>query len=79
MRKQCTAAIKVKTVIELLKEEKTSSEMVSEYGDSTKQLTGWKNHAVAEMHRLFERQADKTHTRGGSAGVRAAGVAAGSV
>ena len=60
MRKRYTAAIKAKIVIELLKEEKTLSQLASEYGVSTKQLTRWKNQALAEMPRLFERNADKT-------------------
>jgi putative transposase len=60
MRKRYTAAIKAKIVIELLKEEKTLSQLASEYEVSTKQLTRWKNQALAEMPRLFERNADKT-------------------
>ena len=60
MRKRYTAAIKAKIVIELLKEEKTLSQLASEYGVSSKQLTRWKNHALAEMPRLFESKADQT-------------------
>ena len=45
---------------ELLKEEKSLTQLASEYGGSTKQLTRWKNHALAEMPRLFERKSDKT-------------------
>lgn len=59
MRKQYTAAIKAKIVTELLKEEKTLTQLASEYGVSTKQLTRWKNCALAEMPRLFERQSDQ--------------------
>ena len=59
MRKRYTAAFKAKIVTELLKEEKTLAQLASEYGVSTKQLTRWKNHALAEMPRLFERKADK--------------------
>lgn len=60
MRKRYTAAIKAKIVIELLKEEKTLSQLASEYEVSSKQLTRWKNHALAELPRLFESKADKT-------------------
>lgn len=60
MRKRYTAAIKAKIVTELLKEEKTLTQLASEYRVSTKQLTRWKNHALAEMPRLFERKSDKT-------------------
>ena len=60
MRKRHTAAIKAKIVIELLKEEKTLSQLASEYEVSSKQLTRWKNQALAEMPRLFESKSDKT-------------------
>ena len=59
MRKQYTAAIKAKIVTELLKEEKTLTQLASEYGVSTKQLSRWKNYALGEMPRLFERQSDQ--------------------
>lgn len=59
MRKQYTAAIKAKMVIELLKEEKTLAQLSSETGASTKQLTRWKNYALAEMPRLFESKSDQ--------------------
>lgn len=54
MRKQYSAAIKAKIVIELLKEEKNLTQLSSEYGVSTKQLTRWRNHTLTEMPRLFE-------------------------
>jgi transposase-like protein len=59
MRKRYSAAIKAKVVIELLKEEKTLTQLSAEYGVSSKQLTRWKNHALAEMPRLFDNRADK--------------------
>jgi putative transposase len=46
-------------VIEILKEEKTLTQLSSGYGVSTKQLTRWRNHALAEMPRLFENNSDK--------------------
>jgi putative transposase len=59
MRKRHTAANKAKIVIELLKEEKTVAQLSSEYGVCTKQLTRWKNYALAEMPRLFESKSDQ--------------------
>lgn len=59
MRKRYSAAIKAKIVIEILKEEKTLAQLSSEYEVSTKQLTRWRNHALAEMPRLFEANSDK--------------------
>lgn len=60
MRKRYTAAIKAQIVTELLKEEKSLTQLASEYGVSTKQLTRWKNHTLAEKPRLLERKSDKT-------------------
>ncbi len=60
MRKRYTAAFKAKTVTELLKEEKTLAQLSSGNGVSTKQLTRWKNYALAEMPRLFENKGDKS-------------------
>ena len=59
MRKRYSAAIKAKVVIELLKEEKTLTQLSAEYGVSSKQLTRWKNHALAEMPRLFDNRVEK--------------------
>jgi putative transposase len=59
MRKQYTAAFKAKITTELLKEEKSLAQLSSESGVSTTQLTRWKNYAVAEMPRLFERKSDQ--------------------
>lgn len=54
MKKRYTPVIKAKIVTELLKEEKTLAQLSSEFGVSTKQLTRWKNHTLAELPRLFE-------------------------
>ena len=59
MTKRYSAVIKAKIVIELLKEEKTLTQLSSEYGVSTKQLTRWRNYALAEMPRLFESNSNK--------------------
>jgi putative transposase len=58
MRKRYTPAIKAKIVTELLKEEKTLTQLSSEYEVSTKQLTRWKNYTLAEMPGLFEHKSD---------------------
>jgi transposase len=63
MRKRYTSAIKAKIVIELLKEEKTLAQLSSEYGVCTKQLTRWKNYALAEMPRLFESKNDRSQEK----------------
>ena len=59
MRKQYTATFKAKIVTELLKEEKSLTQLSSESGVSSTQLTRWKNHALAKMPGLFERKSDK--------------------
>ena len=63
MTKRYSAAIKAKIVIELLKEEKTLTQLSSEYGVSTKQLTRWKNYALVEMPGLFESKNDKSQEK----------------
>ena len=59
MRKQYTGVFKAKIVTEILKEEKTLAQLASETGVSTKQITRWRNYALVEMPRLFERKPDK--------------------
>lgn len=63
MTKRYSAAIKAKIVIELLKEEKTLTQLSSEYGVSSKQLTRWRNYAQTEMPRLFESNSHKTQEK----------------
>lgn len=60
MRKRYNAEYKAKVVTELLKEEKTLSQLASESGVSSKQLSRWKNHALSELPRLFESKEDKS-------------------
>lgn len=59
MRKRYTAAMKAKIVTELLKEEKTLAQLSSEYGVCAKQMTRWKNQALAELPRLFENKSEQ--------------------
>lgn len=63
MKKRYTPTIKAKIVTELLKEDKTLAQLSSEFGVSTKQLTRWKNHALAELPRLFETKSDQSQEK----------------
>ena len=63
MRKQYTAALKAKIVIEMLQEEKTLTQLASDYEVSTKQLSRWKNHVLSEMPRLFEKQVSQNQEK----------------
>jgi len=63
MKKRYTPTSKAKIVTELLKEEKTLAQLSSEYGVSTKQLTRWRNHALAELPRLFETNRDQSQEK----------------
>ena len=56
MRKQYTTAFKAKVVQELLKEEKTLTQLASEYEVHPTQLKTWRAIAVEGMPSLFERQ-----------------------
>jgi transposase len=59
MRKHYSAALKAKIVQEMLKEEKSVSQLAAEYGVSTKQLGRWKTTALENLPRLFEATAEK--------------------
>jgi transposase-like protein len=63
MRKQYTAKFKAKVVTELLQEEKTLAQLASETGVSSKQLSRWKNHALAELPCLFENKRDQSQEK----------------
>lgn len=54
MKKQYTAQFKAQIVQEMLKEEKTFSQLASEHGVSTKQMGRWKTIALEGLPRLFE-------------------------
>ncbi len=47
----------------MLKEEKTLTQLSSEYGVSTKQLTRWKNHVLTELPRLFENKNERSQEK----------------
>jgi len=52
-RKQYPAEIKTKIVLEILKEEKSISQIASEYGIHPSVLNRWKNTAVEKLPSLF--------------------------
>lgn len=54
MRKHFTAKQKAQIVLELLKEEKTVSQISSEYGVHANQLYRWKAQALEGLPGLFE-------------------------
>ena len=56
MRKQYTAAFKARVVQELFKEEKTITQIASEYEVHPTQLKNWKTIAVEGLASLFEKQ-----------------------
>jgi putative transposase len=58
MRKNHSATTKAQLVLELLKEEKTVSELASAYGVHPTMLHRWKKQVVAGLPHLFERDQD---------------------
>jgi len=59
MKKHYTASFKVKCVLELLREEKTLSQLASETGVHPNQLRNWRDHALREMETLFDKRDGK--------------------
>jgi transposase-like protein len=57
MRKRYTAALKAQVVRDLLKEQKTFSQIAAEYGVHPNQLYRWRDIAVAGLPSLFSGQA----------------------
>lgn len=62
MRKHYPASFKAEVVLELLKEEKTLSQISSEYGVHVTMLHRWKNTAVDNLSSIFEDEGKKTAT-----------------
>jgi transposase-like protein len=56
MRKRHTSEFKAKVVTELLKEEKTLSQIATEHGVHPNQLRQWKTKALEGLPSLFERE-----------------------
>ncbi len=55
-RKRYSGQLKAEIVLELLKEEKSLSELASEYGVHPNQLRDWRKVALAGLPSLFERE-----------------------
>lgn len=60
-RKLHSAEFKAKVVKEMLREEKTVSQLASEYEVHTSQLYKWKDQAITGLPSLFSDQALKEH------------------
>jgi putative transposase len=56
VRKQYSPEFKSKIVLEILKEEKTLSQISSEYGIHTTQLKNWKKETLENLPQLFEKR-----------------------
>lgn len=54
-RKRYSAQFKAKVVLELLKEEKSLSELANEHGIHPNQLRAWRNVALEGLPQVFER------------------------
>lgn len=63
MRKQYTAAFKVKVVIEALREEKTISQIASEYGVHPNQISQWKTTVLKGLPDVFEKERSGKHQK----------------
>ena len=58
-KKHYTAEFKAKVVMEILKEEKTVSQLSAEYGIHSSQLYKWKDQVLAGLPNLFNEQTEK--------------------
>ena len=56
MKKHYTAAFKTKLVLEILKEEKTLSQLASEHQVHPNQLRQWRDLALKQMPSLFDKK-----------------------
>jgi transposase len=58
-KKHYTAEFKAKVVMEILKEEKTVSQLSSEHGIHSSQLYKWKDQVLVGLPNIFNEQAEK--------------------
>jgi transposase-like protein len=58
-KKHYTAEFKAKVVMEIVKEEKTVSQISSEYGIHSSQLYKWKDQVLIGLPNLFNEQVEK--------------------
>jgi transposase-like protein len=59
IRKTYTAEFKAKVVREILKEEKSLSQIASEYGTHTNVISRWRDQAIAALPGVFNEQSAK--------------------
>jgi transposase-like protein len=55
VRKNHSPTLKAQIVLELLREEKSISQLSSEYGIHPTQLNRWRKHAIENLSQLYER------------------------
>lgn len=53
MRKNYPPSFKAQVVLEILKEEKTISQLAAEHGIHPNQLTRWRNQAIEQLPQVF--------------------------
>lgn len=58
-KKQYTAEFKAQVVMEILREEKTISQLSAEYGIHSSQLYKWRDQALAGLPGLFDDQSER--------------------
>jgi len=59
MRKHYTAKFKAQVALSAIREEKTLSELSSEFGVHANQIVRWKKELLARAEEIFGREADK--------------------
>ena len=59
-RRRFDAAFKAKVALEALKEEKTTSQLSSEYGVHPNQIQQWKKHLLLELPGIFSRNSNRS-------------------
>jgi len=64
MKKQYTSAFKAKLVLELLKENKSLSQLAAEHKIHPNQLRQWRDQALKELPTLFDRKSQTANLVG---------------
>ena len=59
-RKRFEASFKAKVALEALKQEKTISQLSSEYGVHPNQIQQWKKHLLSELPGIFSRNGNRS-------------------
>jgi transposase-like protein len=60
LRRKHTARFKTRVVLELLKEEKTSAQIASQFGVHSTQIRHWKRQALEGMENVFSKNGVKS-------------------